>query len=172
MDISYEMSKNTVFLLGHFLHNVQSNDIVFSVMDVSNRRQIGMLQNSAEASKGVQKTILVVEDNAAIGNMLVASISLLSPYRVVWVSNATQALEAVSCVMPQLLLIDYLLPDMSGIALYDRLHTDKGLETPPVILMSAALTLPMNELVMRKLASIEKPFHLRELIDQMQALVC
>ncbi len=85
------------------------------------------------------KMILVVEDDAGIGSFLVQAITQETPYLALLVSDGFQALNAVANVKPSLFILDYQLPRMNGIELYDRLHTTKEMEHVPAIIISARL---------------------------------
>src|SRR5438270_6391412 len=85
------------------------------------------------------KTVLVVEDDTGIGSFLVQAISQETPHHAMLVTDGLQAIKAVSNIKPSLLILDYQLPHMNGIELYDRLHTTKGLEDIPAIMISARL---------------------------------
>ncbi len=115
------------------------------------------------------KTILVVEDDEDIGMLLVRAISLATTYKAMLVADGFQALEAVRRLKPNLFLLDYHLPSMNGIELYDRLHTVEGLEHVPAIMISASL--PTDELQKRKLIGMNKPLKLRELFHTIETLL-
>lgn len=70
---------------------------------------------------------------------------------------------------PDLLLLDYHLPGINGIELYDRLHTTKGLEEVPAIMVSARL--PRQELASRKIVGMNKPLDLDELLEMIEKLI-
>ena len=53
--------------------------------------------------------------------------------------NGRAAWHFTQHVKPQLFLLDYYLPDMSGIILYDRLHARKELEAVPALIIGASL---------------------------------
>ena len=63
------------------------------------------------------KTILLVEDDTAIAELLVQMIAWETPHRVIAVSDGSQALNLVRDIKPQLLILDYWLPTMHGIEL-------------------------------------------------------
>jgi len=119
-----------------------------------------MLQHQ---EKSQRPAILVVEDDAAIGAFLTELISQETPYQSVLVTDSWQALRVVQEVKPILFLLNYHLPGMHGLNLYDRLHAIKELEHVPAIIISAVL--PKHELEQRKLIGINKPFDMDRLLD-------
>jgi CheY-like chemotaxis protein len=115
------------------------------------------------------KTILVVEDDENIGTLLVQFISQETSYRAILVTDGYQALRVIEEMLPDLFVLDYQMPGMNGLELYDRLHTTPGLETIPAILVSAYL--PQLDLKNRKIAAIGKPFELGMLLDTIEMLL-
>lgn len=115
------------------------------------------------------KTILVVEDDEDIGSFLVQAISQETTHHALLVSDGFQALKTIHELKPNLLIIDYQLPHMNGIELYDRLSTVKDLESPPAIMMSARL--PTHEIAKRKIVAMKKPFELQELLNSIEKLL-
>ena len=115
------------------------------------------------------KTILVVEDDEDIGSFLVQAISQETAHHALLVSDGFQALKTIHELKPSLLIIDYQLPHMNGIELYDRLSTVNGLETPPTIMMSARL--PAHEIAKREIVGMKKPFELQELLNSIEKLL-
>ena len=131
-----------------------------------------MLQDNEQQSEknhASVKTILVVEDDEDIGMFVDAVISAETPYRPLWVTDGSQALKVVQDIKPDLLLLDYLLPLMDGIELYDKLHALKELETIPTVMMSARL--PTKEIEKRKIIALKKPFELQDLLDMIEELL-
>ncbi len=115
------------------------------------------------------KTILVVEDDADRGEFLVQALKDETPYQAVLAPDGFQALKMVRTLKPHLFVLDYLLPRMNGLELYDQLHTMEGLETIPALLMSA--NLPAKELEKRRVSAITKPFELEELLQTIEKLL-
>jgi DNA-binding response OmpR family regulator len=115
------------------------------------------------------KTILVVEDDTDIGMLIDAVISAETSYQTLWVTDGLQALKVVQDIKPDMFLLDYFLPLMDGIELYDRLHALKELETIPTVMMSARL--PTKEIEKRKILGLRKPFELQELLDMIEGLI-
>ena len=111
-------------------------------------------------------TILIVEDDVDIGKFLIEVIQQETPYQFVLASDSLQALQIAQELRPHLLILNYHLPHMDGIELYDRLHEFKGLEHVPTIMVSA--TLPEKEVEQRSIIGIKKPFDIVKLLDAIE----
>jgi len=115
------------------------------------------------------KTILIVEDDADIGAFLVQALSQETSYQPLLVADGFDALRAVSDIRPNLFLLDYQLPRMNGIELYDQLHAQKGLKDVPAIMMSASL--PKHAIGKRQIINIDKLIELEALLQAIQSLL-
>jgi CheY-like chemotaxis protein len=115
-------------------------------------------------------TILVVEDDEAIGDFLQLVITGETPHAVLLTTDATQALEAVETIIPGLFILDYQLPGINGLELYDRLHAIKGLETVPALMISSN-RLSNADLQHRQIAFLRKPFELAKLLQIIERLL-
>ena len=107
-------------------------------------------------------TILIVEDDAAIGEFLQQLIENETPYTSVVFSNGSHALEKVRQIRPCLFLLDYRLPGMNGVEVFDRLQTMEETRGVPAIMMSA--TLPTEELQKRGIYQLRKPMDIGNVI--------
>jgi len=115
------------------------------------------------------KTILVVEDDKDVGTFLVLMLLTERPYQTLLVTDGFQALQVVHDLKPSLFLLDYQLPGMDGIALYDRLHAITDLADIPTIIISA--TLPRRALQERHLTGVTKPYDLDQLLHTIDRLL-
>lgn len=80
--------------------------------------------------------VLVVEDESAIAELI--SLHLRhAGFEVVWCADAQQAQAAVDRVLPDLVLLDWMLPGESGLALARRWRADKRTRELPVIMLTA-----------------------------------
>ncbi len=93
--------------------------------------------SALETDSASVKTVLIVEDDAAIGEALMAFLQDATAYQVLHVSDGFEALKVVRTLIPHLILLDYQLPGMDGLECLDRLRESCGVEHTPVILMSA-----------------------------------
>ena len=107
-------------------------------------------------------TILIVEDDAAIGEFLQQLIESETPYTSAVVSDGPHALEAAQQIQPCLFLLDYRLPGMNGVEIYDRLQTMEETRGVPAIMMSA--TLPTADLQQRGIYQLRKPMDIGNVV--------
>lgn len=118
------------------------------------------------------KTILIVEDDNAIGAFLELAIAQETDFHSFIATGAAQAREAVKHIKPALMLLDYYLQHTTGIELYDELHAIEGLEHIPTILFTAAnLRDHRQEIEQRHLRVISKPIDLDELLNTIENLL-
>jgi CheY-like chemotaxis protein len=119
--------------------------------------------------EGKEKTILVVEDDVDIGLFLVSALSEDSAYHTLLVPDGIRALDIVSLVKPSLVILDYHLPKIDGLEVFDRMRTMKELGEMPSIMISA--NLPERELAKRPIIGIKKPFELDEFLEIVEKLL-
>jgi two-component system OmpR family response regulator len=104
------------------------------------------------------KTILIIDDDAHIGNMLEEALSK-EGYRVSRAYSGTEALLVLSGIRPDLILLDLMLPGLSG---EDVLPKLKGI---PVIVVSAKVDIDnkVDLLLSGAVDYVTKPFNTKEL---------
>ncbi len=122
-------------------------------------------QTSKEAHAQV-KTILIVEDDIYIGEVLMQAIVQETSFLAILVQSGDEALNTVKGIKPNLFILDYQLPRMNGIELYDELHTNKELEHVPALMISAQL--PVKELKKRNIKGLNKPLDLDEFLQTIE----
>jgi CheY-like chemotaxis protein len=125
----------------------------------------------AEKLSSRHKVVLLVDDDVDFGDCIVQFIKEETPYHVVYAPDAFKALRVVSHLKCDLFLLDYQLPGIDGIDLYDLLHSTPGHEDVPAIYISASSRLPQRELEKRNLIYMHKPIELEELLCVLQSLI-
>ncbi|GAC1656649.1 MAG: hypothetical protein NVS4B7_00830 [Ktedonobacteraceae bacterium] len=131
-----------------------------------------MLHEETERpSSAHEKTVLIVDDDRDIGDILQKIILDQTDYHVLWIAESQLALDAASFVRPSLLLLDYMLPTMHGLDLYDRLQESDNTRGVPTVLISASTTLPFEQLRERGIYVLKKPFELTDFLDILAQLL-
>ena len=125
-------------------------------------------QLSLEDGQRARKTILIVEDDASIGELLALAISQESDYQPLVARTSMQALEVIGEVKPDLLVIDYYLARENGLDLYDHILTRDGFEATPAIFLTAADEQLHLMFEQRHLVVLEKPFDLDTLLQTIE----
>jgi CheY-like chemotaxis protein len=126
---------------------------------------------SSAEEQSTRKTILIVEDDAAIGNFLMEAIAQETHYHSLLVPDGFQALKTLKGIKPDLLLLDYYLPQMNGIELYDQLHTLPEYTDIPVILLTTNLEKRRPEIVERNIVGLDKPLELDDLLHAIEEVL-
>jgi len=116
--------------------------------------------------------ILIVEDEPAIVELVRYTLRD-SGWSAVAVDSAGAAWDYLQQRMPQLVLLDWMLPDQSGLRLLSRLRGDRNFASLPVIMLTAK---SMEEDKISGLNQgaddyITKPFSPRELAARVKALL-
>jgi two-component system phosphate regulon response regulator PhoB len=81
-------------------------------------------------------TVLVVEDESAIAELVAINLRHAG-FEVTLAENADQAMVAVDAVLPDLVLLDWMLPGQSGVALARRWRGDARTRELPIIMLTA-----------------------------------
>ena len=116
--------------------------------------------------------ILVVEDEPAIAELLAINLRH-SGFEVTLAADAQQALAAVARVLPDLVLLDWMLPGQSGMALARTWRAEARTKALPIIMLTARAE------EADKLAGLDggaddyvtKPFSPKELLARVRALL-
>ena len=124
-----------------------------------------------QASSTGEKIVLIVDDDRDVGDILQKIILDQTDYKVVWIAESDLALDAAWYLRPSLLLLDYMLPSIDGLDLYDRLQGMEGMRGVPTVLISASETLPFEELRARGIYLLKKPFELGDVLDMVAQLL-
>ena len=82
------------------------------------------------------KTVLLVEDDHDIRDMLVFSLQRAG-YAVIETEDAEQALDKLGGVLPDIMLVDWMLPGMNGPDLVRKIRRDQFVQNLPVIMLTA-----------------------------------
>ena len=115
---------------------------------------------------------LVVEDNAGVCQMLKFSLSN-EGYQICFARNARQALDLINKKLPDVILLDWMMPGMDGYDMMQRLRVQETTQNIPVIMLTAKTE---EEDKIKALLGgaddyVTKPFSPREVITRIKALL-
>ncbi len=120
----------------------------------------------------MQKSILIVDDEPAIRDMVAFALRK-AEYEAVQAGDAKEAQAAISAKVPDLILLDWMLPGMSGIELARRLRKESISREVPIIMLTARGE--ENDRVSGLEAGVDdyvvKPFSARELLARIKAVM-
>lgn len=116
--------------------------------------------------------ILIVDDELAIREMIKTTLEL-SGFQCLEASNCIKAHEMIYEKKPELVLLDWMLPGVSGIEFARRLRREEGYAELPIILLTAKVD---EENKLQGFSAgvddyITKPFSTRELIARVNAVL-
>jgi DNA-binding response OmpR family regulator len=80
--------------------------------------------------------ILVAEDEKQIADMIAFKLTN-SGHQVIWASDGDQAVALAAHELPDLILLDAMMPGLSGFEVLRRLKADPALRAVPVIMVTA-----------------------------------
>lgn len=119
-----------------------------------------------------QSRITLIEDDAHMATMLRYNIEAAG-YAVDWIDNGAAALTQVRTAVPDLVVIDWMLPGLSGIEVVRQLRAAPSTRSVPVLMVTGrceatdrtrALAVGVDEFVV-------KPFSLGAFMSKLQALL-
>lgn len=118
------------------------------------------------------KTVLIVDDEAAIREMIAVALQMAG-YRCLEAENAQSAHAIVVDHQPDIILLDWMMPDVSGIELARRLKRETAYADIPIIMLTARSEEDNKIQGLEAGADdyITKPFSPRELIARLKAVL-
>lgn len=117
-------------------------------------------------------TILVIEDEAHILELLRYNLEAQG-YAVILTDNGKRGLEKCREAIPDLVLLDLMLPDMDGIDICKKMKADELLRNIPIIMLTAKSE-ELDKILGLELGAddyITKPFSVRELLARIKVVL-
>ena len=112
-------------------------------------------------------TILIVDDAAAIVDVLRIVLEDVG-YEVLAAANGHEALAVLATQRPALILTDYMMPGMTGMALAQAVRDDPALAGIPLVVMSAVRLPAGNDGVWA--AELTKPWRIEQVLSTVATL--
>jgi len=127
------------------------------------------MMNDDRRDENENTDILIVDDTP--GNLhLLSRILIKRGYRVREANDGKTALEAAQTLLPDLILLDIMMPDMDGYSVCDRLKSERKTAEIPVIFLSA-LDDVFDKVKAFKAGGVDyitKPFQFQEVLARVQ----
>jgi len=119
----------------------------------------------------MMKTIFVVDDNRS--NLLIAEDALSVHYEVITLISAADMFELLDDFIPDLILLDIMMPDMDGIAALKKLKNDKRYAGIPIIFLTGKNDEELKALSFELGVAdfISKPFSGQVLLDRIKSVL-
>ena len=96
-----------------------------------------MVQSSAVDRRGGRAAVLVVDDDASIRRMMIAALKRSNDYEFLEAGNGREALDLMRSQRPNAVVLDLMMPVMSGFDVLQERAGDPELRRIPVIVVSA-----------------------------------
>jgi CheY-like chemotaxis protein len=113
------------------------------------------------------RIVLVVEDDASIRN-IIADVLEERGFRVVQAANGAEALDQLSILRPDVVVLDLLMPVMHGWDFMEAYAEKTGGERIPIVVVSVNPALPRSFSRFGVHSIVAKPFDVDELVDSVE----
>lgn len=123
-----------------------------------------------------EKTIFLVDDDEEIVSLLQKKLEMVG-YSVVVLTKGEHVLQKAKMIVPNLILMDIVLPDIDGAEVVKSLQEDGATENIPVIFLSGIVTKEQNnapsEVTVggKTYKAIGKPFSAQQLLDEIKMVL-
>lgn len=117
--------------------------------------------------------ILVIDDEAAIQDIVKASLEVTAGWIVLVANSAVEGMTMVQAEQPDAILLDVMMPELDGISLFHKLKAQALTKNIPVIFLTAKVGRE-KRLKIEALGGagiIIKPFEPEALAEQIRALL-
>ncbi|MEL6128774.1 MAG: response regulator [Cyanobacteria bacterium J06627_3] len=119
------------------------------------------------------KRILVIDDEESIQKVVSLSLKMEANWEIICASSGKDGLREAEVQQPDAVLLDVMMPEMDGIATFERLNNNLQTKAIPVILLTAKTGTAEKRLFQKigVTGVITKPFNPLALASQMAKLL-
>ncbi len=118
-----------------------------------------------------RKRILIVDDENSFAQMMKINLEETGNYEVKTENRAVRALAAAKAFRPDLILMDVIMPDLSGDIVASRIEEDPALKNIPIVFVTATIRkveAASRGGVIGGHLFLSKPIRIEELIDSIE----
>ena len=88
-----------------------------------------------------KRKILIIDDDEVVGYLVQSSLELSGKYEVLYSANGQDGIMMAQRIKPDLILLDILMPNMSGTDVIEQLLENHKTKDIPVIFLTGAVTI-------------------------------
>jgi len=116
--------------------------------------------------------VLYVEDDEDIQRIVRMSLERIGKLSVEIVGNSMNAIQAMKAYQPDLVMLDWMMPEMDGPTLFRTMKEDPEVAALPVVFITAkASSRELEELItLGAKGTISKPFSPKDLPEQLRTM--
>lgn len=120
---------------------------------------------STREQEGEARHVLVVDDEDDVREVVCTTLRLIAGWRVTEASSGEQALELAAADVPDAVLLDVMMPGMSGNEVLERLRDAAATRDVPVILMTARVGFDAANIISKPFDPLLLPERIRQILD-------
>jgi CheY-like chemotaxis protein len=128
---------SSIWLKGRF----STHDLVEHVVDTLSGEGNRITKEEAIPANvpvsGVEKTVVLVEDNLMDARLISRILQVELPLKIRQVQSGTTALDVIRAERPHLIILDLVIPGKNGFQILFELKQDEALDTIPVIVITS-----------------------------------
>ena len=116
--------------------------------------------------------ILIVDDEVVLAETISYNLEQAG-YQVIVAGDGTSALEMARRELPNLIILDLMLPEMDGLEVCRQIRREPGIATTPILMLTAKGD-EIDKVVGLEVGAddyVTKPFGRRELLARVRALI-
>jgi two-component system, OmpR family, response regulator len=128
--------------------------------------------NAAGGKPRQLKRVLCIDDEEDLQSIIRISLERIGGIEAHFCTDPLQGMARAREVRPDLILLDYLMPGLDGVALFRQLQADPDLASIPVVFLTAVMTGPMarNLISLGAAGVLVKPFDVLQLPRKLAAI--
>lgn len=120
----------------------------------------------------MKKQILIVDDEKLITGLLKYRIETELNFKTAAVNSGAEAVELMRSSKPDLLILDMMMPGISGLDVLKIISADESLKSIKVIILSATAKYKEPAAQLGYKHYLVKPFKITEIIEKINELLC
>ena len=137
-----------------------------------NLKVFSILLTFYEADMKIKSKILIVDDES-VGRQLLEAVFLTEDYELEFAPNGKTALQSLTFNLPDLILLDVMMPEMDGFEVCMKIRSDEKTRSVPIILITALDDRDSRKKGLESGANdyISKPFDRNEIVTKVKNLL-